>query len=239
MRHFLASFILLCCFSELRSQTFNIIEITARQHDEPPSKEGRPAHQLTFKLEGDELALSSYNIANSPVSTNTFTVSRILIDSLSELLNNPRTNFILRREVAGEQLQPIEIDIDSMKYCKSFSQTRTLSTGGTSLTIRVKNGTKELWEFELDSSEPDNFDFQKYLTVYPVLQNNLPDNLPGANFFDDVYLMMKVSEYLETINCEDFYYREFVNEHPERTPQQNRTRTGWNFKEYLKSRSGS
>lgn len=239
MRYFLSSFIFLFCFGELRSQTFSIIEISAREHDEPPTREGRPVHELVFRLNDEALTLEDYKISNSSVSQNAITIQKNLVDSLSELLNNPRSNFILRRKVAGEQLQPIEIDLDSMNYCKSFSQTCRLSTGGISMTIRVKNGDEELLKYELDSSMPDDFEFQKYLTLYPVLQNNLPNDLPGANFFDDIYLMLKVSEYLEMINCEDFYYHEFVNKHPERTPQQNRTRTGWNFKEYLKIRSGS
>ena len=41
---------------------------------------------------------------------------------------------------------------------------------------------------------------------------------------------------LDTIECEGFYYNEFINQHPERTAQENRMRIGWDFKEYMENR---
>lgn len=241
MRYFFTSLIFLFILIELRGQTFNKIEILAQEHDEPPTGKERPEHQLTFTLNGGGLTLSKYQISNSSVSSNATTISENLVDSLTELLNNPRTTFEIRREVAGGQLRPIEIDLDSMNFCNenTYLETTTVSTGGFSIKIMVKNENSELLNFEFDSSKPDDFDYQNYLTLYPVFKNKLPKGCPGSNIFDDLFLMQKVSEYLEAITCEGYYYREFVNEHPERTPQQNRTREGWNFNEYLKSKSGS
>ena len=241
MRYFLASLLILFSLVELRGQTFNKIEIIAQQHDEPPKGSERPLHQLTFVLNDGNLTLSNYKISNSSVSTNSVSISESLVDSLAELLNSRQTTFVIRRTVAGEQLSPIVLDLDSMNFCidNAYMRKHTISTGGLSIKIKVKNENSELLNFEFNSSKPDDFDYQTFLTLYPILQNNLPRDLPGSYLFDDIFLMQKVSEYLEQITCEGYYYREFVNEHPERTPQQNRTREGWNFQEYLKSKSGS
>ncbi|WP_152000685.1 MULTISPECIES: hypothetical protein [unclassified Imperialibacter] len=241
MRYFLASFISLFCFYQLRSQTFSEIEIIAQENDEPPTKEGRPVHQLTFHLTGNDLTLANYKISDFAFSTNPIVIPENLVDSLSELVSNPRTDFVIRRTVEGEQVQPIKLSLDSLNFCidNAYMRKRRISTGGISIKIKVKDRSAELLVFEFDSSEPELFNYQNYLTLYPVLENKLPENLPGSYLFNDSYLMKKVTEYFETIRCEDYYYGEFVNEHPERTPQQNRTREGWNFDDYMTKRIGN
>ena len=166
-------------------------------------------------------------------------ISSLKVDTLNKELRLRSESFVIRREVAGEELIPIVMDLDSLSFCKSYEGTSKLSTGGYWMTISVSQGGKDLLIFKYDSSSPNDFDFRGFLTLYPTLQDNLPASLPGYSMFDDLFLMQVIDNYFETIQCEDFYYQEFIGDHPERTPRQNRTREGWDFEKYLGTRSGS
>ncbi len=128
------------------------------------------------------------------------------------------------------------VSIDSFNICKEYRQLKTITIGGFRISFLIKDQMGELFSFMYDSSYPDEFDLKGYLTLFPTFVNKLPKNFPGATLFSESFLKQKLEEYSIIIHCEDFYYQEFINKYPNRTPQQNRTREGWNFEQYLRER---
>ncbi|MEQ8471407.1 MAG: hypothetical protein RIC35_09480 [Marinoscillum sp.] len=217
---------------------FNEIEIAAQNHDEPPGKKRHfQTHQLTFSLNEGVLILSEYRISKSKVNHSKEVIPKYLVDSLSNLLKTPVSTFNIKNGQGDKDIYTL--DLDSLEFCQSFNDLKRIVMGGFIINVKVKNTNIRLLEFEFDTTYPDSLDLQKFLTLYPLLQNRLPEKFPGAGLFDNKFLMEKVFDYQEVIQCEDYYYHEFVNAHPERTPQQNRTREGWNFEGYLKNRKGN
>lgn len=209
--------------------------VFAKKHDEPPTDQGAKLHRLIFRLNQDSMVLVEHRRSKRKVKIPLISISKELVDSLENRLNVPNNVFMIRREINGEKLRTIELDLDSLSICRSYERSRVNSTGGFEIKVIGRSKRNEIFKFEFERPEDlGNFDFLNYLVIYPLLENNLPSAVPGSHIFDDLFLLKVVEEYYNQIQCEDYYYQQFLKEHPERTKQENRMRKGWDFKTYLK-----
>lgn len=80
------------------------------------------------------------------------------------------------------------------------------------------------------------FDLKGYLYSFLLLSDKIPnqvyqyDHFTPNNFADIILACYK------TVECEGFYYNEFTDRNPTRTPAENRLMKDWDFVEYMKQR---
>ncbi|UZR97869.1 hypothetical protein [Chondrinema litorale] len=163
--------------------------------------------------------------------------SEAQLDTLKNWLVSDKGNFTLKELGIKNNLIPDTIYADSFCICRSYRLLKTISNGGAIMDFQIKDENDNIYSLHLTNLKIDEFDLKAYLTLFPFFVNNLPENMPYAYLFTTASLQeFLLTDYADAITCEDFYYWEFLKEHPERTNQQNRTKEGWDFDAYLKSR---
>lgn len=132
----------------------------------------------------------------------------------------------------------ILVQTDSFAFCQSNRILQRTMIGGFLSTIAMElNGNlKDSFKFESGDIGENTFDLLNYLYAYKLLKDKLPDKFPKARLFTEDSFKNNIAYYLQTIECEDYYYKEFVKLHPERTAKQNRMWDGWDYKQFLKYR---
>lgn len=130
------------------------------------------------------------------------------------------------------------IKIDSFEFCHKYSKQRCSALGGYSIEITVTTNaySEIIFRHTTEDDCSDRLDLRGYLLAYKLLNNKLPDNFPKMAFFTAAKFNSFLTDYFDTIECEDFYYDEFIKKHPERTSVENRMRASWDFQKYLKER---
>ena len=246
-----------CCFA----QGVKGIVVSSQQANEPPSIPAPALYKIYFKetSNGDLVAsvaeehakkikkiklagsitLSKDKIAQTItwIDTNktSFPITALNIDPL--LINNELEFYPLTFTKTVDK--DLVIKTDSFNVCRPFIWKMSHSTGGNNLTVTVKmdDGVEAVFAFESADFETNRFKLQEYLILYPLFEGKLPADHIASEFFNKEVLSKALVYYLHTIECENFYYKEFISKYPERTPQENRLKVGWNFEEYMNSRA--
>lgn len=222
-------------YIEARGLQVEEIIITGIYHDEPPSTPAPPFHILRFAPADSGLISMHYKIGNTNVGIDPMIIANSTSDTLMEWISQRKQTFNIDELINNIRLQHVKmVATDSFTTCRSYRQTSTVIIGGYVISVLIKNDRGEVFSYTHDSSMPDDFDIRSYLTLFPSLVNKLPESHPAYELFSESSLLEVLEDYSEMIRCEDYYYQEFVKANPARTPQQNRTREGWDFGAYLK-----
>lgn len=233
---FLIFFIIV--FSITKGQNIESLFISASQHNEPPVNPPPSKYLLNYNRTKGGLVATLYQVGDVKLRIDLKTITNTELQILNNQIRNKKNKFELNDlDSEIQRAQVNTIFADSFAICRSYERVKVLATGGYQISISIRDKTREVFSFDYDSGDPRNFNLKGYLTLYPTLVDKLPENFPGATMFSKTYLNKVLNEYSETIQCEDFYYQEFIDKNPNRTSQQNRTKEGWNFEQYLKERN--
>lgn len=133
----------------------------------------------------------------------------------------------------------IILNIDSFTVCQSYFIERESHIGGDGdrINILIHLASGEIIKFGFNSSSNLNrLNLKDYFSCSTLLHDKIPTEFPYAHLFSANHLADVIVAYLKTIECEDFYYREFLDKSPQMPARERRMRVGWNFIEYLKQR---
>ena len=236
-------------------QDIEKIIFTSQQADEPPTKRGRPKYKIEFRrqLSGD-LATSDYyenkkrkklykgltiekeRLERVKIWQTTdkriFTQSEIAVDvtTLKTGTNNHKLNFYIPTKFI--------VKVDSFQFCQNYKMTKTISTGGETITVTWVNDLGQKHEFIFDSNDigEGKVNIKDYLFSYALLSDKIPSEIPYHDFFSQEKLTDILLYYQETVECEGYYYKEYTDRNSNLTPQDKRTRKGWDFVEYMRQR---
>jgi hypothetical protein len=237
-------------------QEIERIIFTSQQGDEPPTKQGRPKYTIEFKRQviGDLVSSEFYeNKKRKKLRTEAtigrertekvikwqttdkrhFTQSEIEIDvkTLKTGTNNYKLNFDIPTEFI--------VKVDSFQFCQNYKMTKTISTGGETITVTWINDLGQKSEFIFDSNDigVGKFNINDYLLCYILLKDKVPDEIPYRDFFSKDKLRDILLYYQQTVECEGYYYKEYTDNNPNLTPQEKRTKKGWDYVEYMRQRT--
>lgn len=101
--------------------------------------------------------------------------------------------------------------------------------------VIMKSGEKDTFEFEPSGRE--EFDLKGYIYAYQLVSGRIPIQIHHADIFGRDNLITNMMNYFQMIECEGYYYQEFLKGIPKRTPMENRMMIGWNFVEYMNHRN--
>jgi hypothetical protein len=246
-----------CCFG----QGVKEIVVTSQQANEPPSIPGPARHHVIFKqTKNGDFAVSAIEEHSKKVKTiklnGQIKIPRQKVDQTISWISSGKTAFsisdlqidpqLINKKLEAHSLVFTEsidksfvVKVDSFSLCSSFDTKRSISTGGTALTVTIKFEHAEEKSYKFHSSDfgTNRFNIQDYLTLYPLLNNKLPSDHLSADLFNEKVLVEVLHYYLKIIECEDYYYKEFVSKHPNRTPQENRAKAGWDFEGYMNNKN--
>ena len=240
------------------SQDFESIVVAVEHADEPPTKHGPVVFEITFTSdEQNNFVAKTYTRKykgkkrvklEEPYLINSNTIQRFMdwkamsksqfslneFDINIDELNNSNTGYKPNFEITEEIIKT-----DSFNICKDWQFKRSYSTGGYSIKIKLTKNNKstEFLNFSSNDIGSYKFDLNPYLLIQPVLEDRIPKEFRIDSFFDKESLITRLNYYFNVIECEGFYYNEFINQNPQRTKQENRMMIGWNFEEYLKKRN--
>lgn len=237
-------------------QEIDKVIFTSQQADEPPTKQGRLKYSIEFKrLASNELSTSDFYEGKRERSLNdkltidedrtkkitewgkqdkrTFTQSDLGLDiaTLKTQTNNYKLNFDLPTDLI--------VTVDSFQFCQTYKMTKSISTGGETLSVTLIYNDGQKKEFIFDSNDigEGNFNLGDYIRCYTLLADKIPNEVPSYGFFSKSKFMDIVLYYQKTVECEGYYYKEFTDKNPTMTSKDKRMMTGWNFVEYMGQRN--
>ncbi|REG83597.1 hypothetical protein [Algoriphagus antarcticus] len=239
-------------------QDIESIFVQVMLSDEPPTKYGPQVFEIAFVSEGSKSLSADYYTNqykkkkkvklqepiviesqqlekfNNWVSTKK---SEFLLDELGVDISNlglPNSSYKTTFKIEEEKIR-----IDSFNICKGWQNLRTFSTGGFSVKVQMmKDGdSSEILNFHSNDIGMFKLDLQSLLIIQPILQSKIPEEMGTDGLFDKESLIELLNYYYKTVECEGYYYDEFIEQNPERTKAENRIMVGWNFTEYMNQRN--
>lgn len=237
-------------------QDIEKIIFTSQQADEPPTKQGRPKYKIEFKRQvGGDLVTSDYfeNKKKKKLKTGTL-INKGRIESIIEWKKIDKRTFtqsdlefdamILKTGTNKNKLNfdiPTDfiVKVDSFQFCQTYKMIETNSTGGETITVTWINNLGQTSEFIFDSNDigVGKFNMKDYLFCYTLLRDKIPNEIPYHDFFSTDKLTDILLYYQKTVECEGYYYKEYTDRNPNLTPQDRRTKKGWDFVEYMRQRT--
>lgn len=257
----LMKYILVMILTVLRfpsvGQEIDKVIFTYQQVDEPPTKQGRPRYSIEFeKLGGDELSTSDFYQDKKKRKLNEkVTIDKDRTEKMAEWKKQDKRTFtqsdlgfdiaILRTHTTNHKLNfdfptDIIISVDSFQFCQSYKITKSISTGGETIAVRLifKDGQTTEFIFDSNAIGEGNFNLTDYILCYTLLADKIPNEVPSYDFFSKSRFPEIVLYYQKTVECEGYYYKEFTDKNPTMTSKDKRMMTGWNFTEYMRERNG-
>jgi hypothetical protein len=237
-------------------QDIEKIIFTSQQGDEPPTKQGRPKYKIEFvKQVSGDLVTSDYYENKKKRKLRTKTVlDKERIESVVKWQTTDKRIFTqsdlefdvmtLKTEAKKNGLYfeiPTDffVKVDSFQFCQTYKMTKTISTGGETITVTWINNLGQRSEFIFDSNDigVGKFNMKDYLFCYTLLRDKIPNEIPYHDFFSRDKLTDILVNYQKTVECEGYYFKEYTDRNPNLTPQERRTKKGWDFVEYMKQRT--
>jgi len=240
------------------SQEIGFILIQVIHADEPPTKHGPLIFEITFTA--DELNnlvaksyTNNYKRKKRIKPQNQIIIKAEQIQKFNGWRAISKSDFLLSElgvditelRSANSAFKPDfqildeTIKIDSFKICSDWQFKRSFSMGGYSININLisENKSTEFLNYSSNDIGAFKFDLKAYLMIQPLLQDRIPQEFRIQGFFDKRSLLDILNYYYKVIECEGYYYNEFIEENPQRTQRENRMMIGWDFEEYLKKRN--
>lgn len=232
------------------------IIIKYRKADEPPVVGGRPEYNLIFNLDNSELVAATYSVGKDQISLeDTLRITPSLVKTAMEWARN-KSKFSmddlgLKRGQVGDSIAVIRyslllpiptnliVNIDSLSACKAYSMKQAVSTGGEYISVSIIDADhEEKFEFDNDNLSSE-FDLKNYILCYALFSEILPEEFPVYEFFSEENLIHLINQYQKIVECEGYYYQEYVSKHPELNARDRRMMKGWDFKKYLQEEKGT
>jgi hypothetical protein len=232
------------------------IIFTSQQADEPPTKQGRPKYKIEFKRQiGGDLVTSAFYENKKKKRLKTETVidkerfERVIKWQTThkknftplELEFDPRTlkTGTNKNELNFDIPTDFNVNIDSFQFCQTYKLTKNISTGGETITVTWINDSGQRSEFIFNSNDigEGKFNIKDYLLCYELLRDKVPSEIPYHDFFSNDKLTDILLNYQKTVECEGYYFKEYTDKNPNLTPQDRRTKKGWDFVEYMRQRT--
>lgn len=257
MKNIFFTLLFLTLSSGTLGQEIEKITFTSRQHDEPPTKQGRPEFKIEYikNSSGNFIANQYLKDKKKLKLESPITIEKQRINAIELWILNDITEFkLLEFGISKDQLEKIAnendyklnfripdnptIQIDTFNVCQNWRMFKTISMGGHEQSITISHGNGLKINFKFDSSDfgIGKFDMKGFIISYYLLVERIPSQIPQDDFFTKGNFEKITLGYFKTIECEGFYYNEFKNNNPERTPAENRMRKGWDFLKYMKMR---
>ncbi|KXX67212.1 hypothetical protein AVL50_27895 [Flammeovirga sp. SJP92] len=127
--------------------------------------------------------------------------------------------------------------IDSINFCNKWDALSLKVECIGSQSIIIKTDTTVIFEYSYGDRKNRTFDLEGYLLTYPLFNEQLSSIISTERFGYTLSSLISVLEYYnKSLECEEYYYAEFMKENPGRTSAENRMRIGWDFHQYLSQR---
>lgn len=237
-------------------QSVERIIFTSQQADEPPTKPGPLKYKIEFErqVSGDLVTFAFFeNKRKKELRTETV-IYKEQIEKVKKWQEANKRNFsqseldfdlmILKTETNMSNLNfdiptDFNVKVDSFQFCQTYKMAKTISTGGEMITVTWINETGKRNEFIFDSNDVGvgKFNIRDYLFCYVLLKDKIPSEIPYNEFFSKNKLTDILLSYQKIVECEGYYYKEYTNRNPNLTPQDRRTKKGWDFVEYMEQRT--
>lgn len=226
-------------------------------NDVHPTGKDTPGRQITFVRDskGDFSATHHYINKKRKKLDNPITIESARIRIFEAWLSTNKKEFRLDEigvdsvalyykiahssKIAFGPSKNVRVKIDTFNFCNSLKVNRFLDLRGNNgfrqefTFIDSLGGRKSIF-FDYDHNMQDNL--YEYILVYQIFRGKLVEETHSGPY-EESRMLYTVLEYLETIECEGYYYQEFLRKYPEKTPQEKRMMTGWDFKEYMTNES--
>ena len=133
---------------------------------------------------------------------------------------------------------------DSFNLCNSYDhQKQGVIAGPRYFNITVFGQTDssrvQLVKFHETDFWQKDFDLKNYLILQPLLKMAIPKAIMNESAFSNHMMNKALCNYYLNIECEDYYYQEYLESNPtiKESEKLRRMRVGWDFKEYLSHRT--
>jgi hypothetical protein len=162
-----------------------------------------------------------------------FSLSDINLSYIEIISNNFNYNLVNKLD------ENLIINIDTFNFCQNNILGKSMISVGYYYQILFSYNKGEIVEYKFSSNDfhQNTFNLRNYIYLSSLLRNNLPSELPNSDFFSSNSLIQTIYLYLKTIECEDYYYKKYMEENPDLSTKERRMRIGWDFKLYLKEKN--
>lgn len=239
-------------------QDINKIIFSSKGFDEPPTKQGKPLLTVEYLKDdsGNYTATHYYENKKKRKLGTPITIEKERIKIIEEWRTNNLKQFkpsdlgfndeLIKKRAKEKDFKTIFglpdnllMQTDSFSLCQRWKIIKSHSTGGHQLKVSIDfvNGESDKFEFGSNDLGMGLFNLRGYLYSYKLLSDRIPNQVHQYGFFTQDNLTDLVLTYFKTVECEGYYYNEFTNKNPSRTPQENRMMTDWDFVKYMKQRN--
>ncbi|MFN7602896.1 MAG: hypothetical protein ACK5R0_16025 [Bacteroidota bacterium] len=239
-------------------QDISKIVLSSQGFDEPPTKQGKPLLTVEYVKDdsGNYTATHYYENKKKRKLGTPITIEKERIKIIEEWKANNLKRFqlsdlglndeLIRKRAKDKDLKTtfglpdnLLLETDSFSLCQRLKMTKSHSTGGHRLKVSIDfvNGETDIFEFGSNDLGMGLFNLRGYFYSYKLLLDRIPNQVHQYGFFTLDNLTDLVLTYFKIVECEGYFYNEFTDKNPNRTPQENRMMTGWDFFEYMRQRS--
>ena len=241
-------------------QTIERIVVTSRMADEPPTRQGANEYQLEFKKYKDgQLIAKEYQVNNKRRKLGQSTlIPQEKVAAVGKWIANNKNSFRLhdfdltysalalhadtsKHDLTFHIPSDILFSVDSFKFCQEYLLKKSISTGGFTIDVRLidASGNNTVFSFDSNDVGGGKFDLLGYLMSFKIFGDVISNEFPLYDFFSKKNLVKVLLLYQKTVECEGYYYSEFIKEYPNRSSLENRMMVGWNFADYMDHKSDS
>ncbi len=237
-------------------QGIDKILLVSQEGDEPPTKPGPAEYTMAFEINSGEDFLATHMERDNKRRklSEVAKIEKQRIDKVHDWEAAKQVNFTMRDlgidrrtiELTAENSDPqlnfklpdeIVLDVDSFQFCQNYKMTKSVSTGGEAISVTMLAKSQPTVQFTFNSNDigTGEFKLKDYIFCYSILNDRIPHEFPHFNFFSKAKLAQIVVYYQKTVECEGYYYQEYVDKH-QLTGRKKRIKAGWNYSEYMKQR---
>jgi hypothetical protein len=223
MRYRLLTMFILWSINPSIGQDTEKIILVSQEADEPPAKPGPAGYSITFEIKSDEDFVATHiNRDNKRRKLSEVAkIEKRRIDQVSEWdaaekvdftlldLGIDRKMIALAAEHSDHKLtfalpDEIVLDVDSFQFCQNYKMTKSLSTEGEAISIRMLAKARPTAQFTCHANdiETGEFKLKEYILFYSILNERIRDEFPHFNFFSKERLAEVVVYYQKTVECE-------------------------------------
>ncbi len=236
-------------------QEIEKVIFTSQQVDEPSTKQGRSKFIIEFirQTNGQLTAFDIQENKKTKKLRNNVTIEQERVDKIAEWERQNKRTFTqrdlgldittLKTQTNNHKLNfdlptDLTVNVDSFQFCQNYKMTKTMSTGGETLSVTLIYKDERKQEIIFDSNDigEGSFNLKDYVLCYTLLVDKVPNEVPSYGFFSKTKFTDIVLHYQKIVECEGYYYKEFTDKNPTMTSKDRRMMVGWNFVEYMRQR---
>ena len=115
----------------------------------------------------------------------------------------------------------IVIKIDTFMFCNQLIEEKRDIESRTfkeEIAFIDSLGVSKKFIFDNDNSFHNNL--HQYILMYQIFRDKLSDEAPPFGTFNKDQMLHLILTYLQTIECEEYYYQEYLEKNPNKTAQE-------------------